>query len=64
MLGKKRIKGEQSEFLFYSYNNYTGILFIAQDAKEDKDHNYYYLHCQQHAYHIISDMCTSCAYKH
>ena len=57
------IKGEQSESFFYSCNNYIGILFIAQDTKEDKDHNYYYLHCQQHVYHIISDRCTSCT-KH
>ena len=35
-------------------------MFIAQDAKEDKDYNYCYLHCQQHIYHIISDRCTSC----
>ena len=34
-------------------------MFIAQDAKEDKDYNYCYLHCQQHVYHIISDRCTS-----
>ena len=35
-------------------------MFIAQDAKEDKDYNYCYLHCQHHVYHIISDRCTYC----
>ena len=37
---------------------------FAQDAKEDKHYNYYYLHRQQHVYHIISDRSTSCTYKH
>ena len=46
------IKGEQSESLFYSYN-YSYCT-----------HNYYYSYRQQQVYHIISDRCTSCTYKH
>ena len=54
------VKGSKASLSIYLYNHYIDILFIAQDAKEDKDYNYCYLHCQQHVYHIISDRCTSC----
>ena len=57
------LKGARTSLSIYLYNHYIDILFIAQDAKEDKDYNYCYLHCQQHVYHIISDRCTSCTIR-